>query len=197
LSGDIENDPQVKITDFGISRAPAEADEAPEPKPKPPQNGVEPETVRLSARPPPSPDLTDPDAGAAPVAAQPTTSKTPQLTRTGAISGTPSYIAPELAKRGAAITPAVDVFSFGVVAYRLFTGSPPHTEAPFLACLDGRQPAPHPPLDVPLLRGRIAGLLDACLSFSKDERPSTDELIRALREALEKTAENVQPANVN
>jgi serine/threonine protein kinase len=152
--------------------------------------------VRLSVG-PPSPDVTQPDAIPAPHPLTPTTSKTPQLTRTGAISGTPSYIAPELARRGAAITPAVDVFSFGVVAYRMLTGSPPHAEAPFLACLDGRKPVPHVPLAVALLSDRVARLLDACLSFLADERPSTDALIRALREALEKSAEDVQAANEN
>lgn len=111
---------------------------------------------------------------------------TPQLTRTGAITGTPNYIAPELGRRGARLTPAVDVFAFGVVAYRVLTGKAPDAEPPLHARLDGREPQPHVPVTTlcPNLPPQLATLLDACLAPLPGHRPDIPTLLQVLDAAM-------------
>lgn len=52
----------------------------------------------------------------------------PGLTSTGAVMGTPGYIAAEIA-RGRPATPRSDVFSLGVILARILTGQPPQRAA--------------------------------------------------------------------
>ncbi len=186
LARDQTSRPLVKITDFGISRwledEPRDArliarEEA----------TVE---ARFSNRPPARDDHgTGPTTRDRPGPPPREPQSTPQLTRAGAISGTPLYVAPELADGPEYLTPAVDIFSFGVVAYRLLTGKLPFREAPLDARLAGRSIPPPAPLGSMChqVSPRLAEALDACLALTASERPTLERLVTVLRAEIQGT----------
>jgi hypothetical protein len=108
---------------------------------------------------------------------------TAHATRRGVVVGTPSYMAPELADGGDAGF-AVDVFSFGVLAYELCAGQRPFAEPAFTRRLLGAELAPPRPLAAvaPAVPAPLAALLDACLHPQPRRRPTAAALASALAE---------------
>jgi len=164
----------VKITDFGVSRRIAEPDEesvdsgeAP-PRPAPTEeelHGATTETAVLgSARRP---------ARAASLAG---------VTREGFLVGTPPYIAPELVDGPEALTPAADMFAFGVLAWELITGERPYERPAAVLRLQG-QPVPVAPSLATRWRtgdDAMIAVIDRCLAELPERRPAAAEVAAIL-----------------
>ncbi len=104
------------------------------------------------------------------------------LTATGAIMGTPLYMAPEAARGARKAQPASDVFSFGVIAFELLTGKLPFDASSVVARLRGRSSPPPPSVGAtrPEIDATLADLVDRCLSADPAARPTAKDLGRAL-----------------
>jgi len=104
------------------------------------------------------------------------------LTRTGALMGTPRYMAPELWRLEPA-TVHTDLWALGAMLYQLAAGRPPYPSA-LLAELHEAVLAGKPPKLVsvaPDVDPGIAAIIDRCLDPLPERRPaSADELHAAL-----------------
>ena len=93
------------------------------------------------------------------------------LTRTGAVLGTPAYMAPEQARGQRDLTPAVDVFALGCVLYECIAGRPAfsgeHLHAVLAQILFQEPPA----IDRPDLPPAVAALLHRMLAKDPLKRP--------------------------
>ncbi|BCJ55441.1 hypothetical protein Asp14428_69160 [Actinoplanes sp. NBRC 14428] len=108
---------------------------------------------------------------------------TPSLTTTGAVVGTPHYMAPE-AFHSSSITPAADVYALGVLLYELVSGRPPYdsdTVSDLMRLhLEGR------PERRPGIPDALWELIASCLEQKPRLRPSAGELVLDLG-ALERS----------
>jgi serine/threonine protein kinase len=123
--------------------------------------------------------------------AQPSTGDTGLFTRSGKLAGTPLYMAPELAVRGAKASPKADVYSLGVLAWELLAKRRPSLRPAAAAVLAGETPDPLPSL-LPIAvhaPAEVSHAIDACLQFDPDERPSCAELEGVFATALSRMLE--------
>jgi serine/threonine protein kinase, bacterial len=106
----------------------------------------------------------------------------PGLTRTQEFVGTPAYVAPESAE-GRPQTSAVDIYGAGILLYELVTGRPPFGGGSALEVLHQHLSAePRRPSTVP---DPLWTVIERCLRKNPDERPSAENLARALRVVAE------------
>ncbi|MEV4440326.1 serine/threonine-protein kinase [Streptomyces sp. NPDC049577] len=102
----------------------------------------------------------------------------PGLTRTHEFVGTPAYVAPESAE-GRPQTSAVDIYGAGILLYELVTGRPPFAGATALEVLHRHlSEEPRRPTTVP---EPLWTVIERCLRKRPEERPSAENLARALR----------------
>lgn len=99
------------------------------------------------------------------------------LTRTGLVTGSPAYLAPEIAS-GSQATPASDVWSLGATLFHALTGSPPYDAGEnVLGALYRIVNDPPPRVED---AGRLAPLLEASMVHAPEERWSMAEIVRFL-----------------
>jgi serine/threonine protein kinase len=100
------------------------------------------------------------------------------------ILGTPAYLAPERLGESSEVVPASDVYSLGVLLYKLLAGHLPWSAATTTQLLTDHvftEPEPLPAIDgVP---DSVADLCRACLKKDPADRPSASEVAQILADA--------------
>ena len=107
----------------------------------------------------------------------------PALTRSGAMVGTPFYMAPEQARGEKLLDARVDVYALGVILYELLSAEKPHPGDSHNAILAHILTEPIVPLERlrPNLPPALTALVARTLSRSRADRPSSvDALAREL-----------------
>jgi hypothetical protein len=116
-----------------------------------------------------------------------------QLTQSGTIVGTPAYMAPEQA-RGEKVDHRADLFSLGVVLYRLTTGRLPFRGDNTLSVLSSLAlDTPPAPREVnPEVPPRLSALIERLMAKDRTQRPATAKAVADELAAIEREA--TQPA---
>ncbi len=115
------------------------------------------------------------------------TSHVSGLSRVGMIAGTPEYMAPEQINDFSAVSPATDVYSMGVVAYRVFTGTLPFVAKELMPLLLSHVNAavPKPSSRLPDFPRKLEAVILRCMEKDPAKRYATaKDLADALRAAL-------------
>ncbi len=100
-------------------------------------------------------------------------SSTADLTRVGAVLGTPLYMSPEQC-RGERLSARSDIYSLAVIAYQMLGGRTPF-EGDFTAVMQAHKDMPPPPLTGKKIPRKIKKVIGAALAKNPGDRPQTAE----------------------
>ena len=106
-----------------------------------------------------------------------------RLTQTGAVMGTPLYMAPEQARGDPDIDHRTDIYAVGVMAYEMFCGRPPFNGPTYIALLTQHlmEQPPRPSVVCPGIAPEIEALLLKSLEKDRNRRfESMAEMAAAL-----------------
>lgn len=111
----------------------------------------------------------------------------------GLVAGTPAYMAPEIVspKFAHAGWHLIDVYAFGVLAFRVLSGRLPfHAESPLDLVLQHAEEAPPKLVDITRLPRRLSDVVDKLLAKEPTERAQSMDVVvwqlRAAKEELER-----------
>ncbi|HRI71578.1 MAG TPA: protein kinase, partial [Polyangium sp.] len=181
-----EGDPELKLADFGISTLAVDPEAALSALVEPQREQMgsiddEARTVVFDKPPKNSKAAGDKANRSEPGGRQ------MNVTHTGAIVGTPSYMAPELGGREKAVRPSSDMFSLGIIAYELLVGERPFAVPPLYIVASGHPlERPEGLREVAGLSKTLVALFERCLSQDPTVRPTAPEVVDALRWDLDR-----------
>ncbi|MBI5479404.1 MAG: protein kinase [Deltaproteobacteria bacterium] len=102
------------------------------------------------------------------------------MTKTGVPMGTPLYMSPEHCQ-GRGMDHRSDIYSLGVMLYRMFCGSEPFTGGTTMEVMLAHMTLPPPPpRQLATLPEELEGVILQCLAKDKAERPESVATLRAL-----------------
>lgn len=98
---------------------------------------------------------------------------TSELTRVGAVIGTPLYMSPEQC-RGERLDARSDIYSLGIIGYQMLAGRTPF-EGDFTYVMEAHKSLPPPPLAAKKVRKKLERVIGTALAKNPDDRPQTAE----------------------
>lgn len=98
---------------------------------------------------------------------------TKDLTRVGAVLGTPLYMSPEQCA-GYKLDARSDIYSLGIIAYQMLSGDTPF-KGDFSKVMEAHKASPPPPLTVKKVRRKMKRAIHAALDKDPERRPQSAE----------------------